>query len=100
MSNNDLAVQMHFSLFKDSAGYTLKPPEMRATHHAIRDVKVEDGLDEDDYWPPPRERLHRTTIDLLSLHNLPKVEGSLRAPSTSPLRHQRRFALVRLRGAP
>jgi len=72
MSNNDLAVQLHFSLFKDFAGYTLKPPKMRATHHTIRDVEVEDGLDEDDYWPPPRERLHRTTIDILSLHNLPK----------------------------
>ena len=28
--------------------------------------------DDDDYWPPPREALHRTTIETISLHNLPK----------------------------
>ena len=27
----------------------------------------------DDYWPPPRERLHVTTLEVISLHNLPKV---------------------------
>ena len=30
------------------------------------------GCDDDDYWPPARETLHRMTIDVLSLHNLPK----------------------------
>jgi len=27
---------------------------------------------EDAYWPPPRMGLHRTTIDIICLHNLPK----------------------------
>ena len=26
----------------------------------------------DEFWPPPREQLHCTSIELLSLHNLPK----------------------------
>jgi len=29
-------------------------------------------FDEGAYWPPPRERLHSTTIVVTSLHNLPK----------------------------
>jgi len=29
MSNNDLAVHLHFALFDNSGGYLLKPPEMR-----------------------------------------------------------------------
>ena len=29
-------------------------------------------LHDDDYWPPPRDRMHRCTIRLLSVHNLPK----------------------------
>jgi hypothetical protein len=38
-----------------------------------------DGADEtrrqsndEDYWPPPRDRLHRCTLEIISLHNLPK----------------------------
>jgi len=27
---------------------------------------------EDDFWPPPRETLHRTTLNIISIHNLPK----------------------------
>ena len=95
MSNNDLPVQLHFALFNGSSGYVLKPPEMRpkpsaATAYgappsphdsdgrteASRDDSVVagvEGADEDSYWPPPREVLHRTTIQVLSLHHLPKV---------------------------
>eukprot|EP00966_Prymnesium_polylepis_P157168 3631996-Prymnesium_polylepis.1 len=29
--------------------------------------------DDDAFWPPPREKLHRTTVQVVSLHNLPKV---------------------------
>jgi len=57
-SINDLAVQLHFALFNGSEGYVIKPPEMRAA-----------GT---DCWPPHREMLHRTTIEILSLHTLPK----------------------------
>ena len=32
--------------------------------------KAHDG---DDYWPPPRDSLDRISIELLSLHNVPKV---------------------------
>jgi len=27
---------------------------------------------EDDYWPPPREMLHKASVEIISLHNLPK----------------------------
>mmetsp|Transcript_14795 Transcript_14795/g.39537 ORF Transcript_14795/g.39537 Transcript_14795/m.39537 type:complete len:1181 (+) Transcript_14795:3770-7312(+) len=30
------------------------------------------GFDEDNYWPFPREQLHRMSIRILSLHGLPK----------------------------
>ena len=66
-SKPDLAVQLHFALFKDRAGYVLKPPEMRP---------ASDEQDESTatcFWPPPRESLHRATLHVLSLHNLPKV---------------------------
>ena len=32
----------------------------------------------DDFWPPPRETLLCTTIELLSVHNLPKVHAHRR----------------------
>jgi hypothetical protein len=35
--------------------------------------------EDDFFWPPPRERLHRTSIELLSLHNLPKVTSRVGA---------------------
>ena len=87
MSHNDLAVQLHFALFNGSSGFVLKPPEMRAapsTRHAAEtsgsiSLGQEGGemydrdSTEDSFWPPPRESLHRTSIEILSLHNLPKV---------------------------
>jgi hypothetical protein len=35
----------------------------------------EDEEDDNDYWPPTREWLHRATVEILSLHGLPKVCG-------------------------
>jgi len=84
MSNVDLAVQLHFALFNVSRGYSLKPLEMRAV--PARNATVSGGsstaehsfdhsgmcLHDDDYWPPPRERMHRCTLKIFSLHNLPK----------------------------
>ena len=84
MSNNDLPVQLHFALFRGSGGYVLKPPEMRS---ALQDATPSRSGDEwrrnqsaDAYWPPPRATLHRTTIEILSLHHLPAVRlGTTRA---------------------
>lgn len=52
----DLAAQLHYALFEDTGGYVRKPEEMV------------DGRG----WPPRRESLRRVTIELLSLHGLPK----------------------------
>eukprot|EP00966_Prymnesium_polylepis_P238982 5527145-Prymnesium_polylepis.1 len=83
MSNVDLPVQLHFALFNGSRGFLLKPLGMRASAEDIsKDVEdVEETRSnnehrvtaEDKYWPPPREHLHCVTIDVFSLHNLPKV---------------------------
>ena len=101
MSNNDLPVQLHFALFNGSSGYVLKPPEMRSTPSVAGSApSVEgsavassgqsslEGIDDESYWPPPREVLHRTTIEILSLHHLPKVCSSRLSPTLS-------FALLR-----
>ena len=79
MSNNDLATQLHFALFNGSGGYVLKPPEMRTGGAST--AEAAGGADE--YWPPPRAELHRTTIEILSLHNLPKVHLAI-GPSWDP----------------
>jgi len=86
MSNNDLAVHLHFALFNGSDGYVLKPEEMLSTSN-IRSTeggedprttrlplgeRFSEQSNEDYYWPPPRENLHRTSIEPLSLHHLPK----------------------------
>lgn len=68
MSNVDLAVQLHFALFNGANGYVLKPGEMVN----VPDTGESEGGDPDLFWPNARERLHRTTIEFLSLHNLPK----------------------------
>eukprot|EP00966_Prymnesium_polylepis_P077047 1784910-Prymnesium_polylepis.1 len=135
MSNVDVALQLHFALFKGSAGFVLKPHDMRHAKSSSRNLsilqsyvaaaadeklgggcrkesvmltatclsalqnvdneeaalgaarsrmqqgnqKTKRGPTTDCYWPPPRDRLHRTTITLLSLHGLPKV--TLSSPS-------------------
>jgi len=75
MSSVDLAVQLHFALFNGSGGFVLKPLGMRSTQpHAGSDADERQSIANPDvYWPPPRNRLHRTTVDLVSLHNLPKL---------------------------
>jgi len=60
MSNNDHSLQFHFALFNGTDGYVLKPPEMCLANAEY-------------YWPSYRERLQRTAIQLLSLHQLPKL---------------------------
>eukprot|EP00966_Prymnesium_polylepis_P248310 5740934-Prymnesium_polylepis.3 len=81
MSNNDLGVQLHFALFFGSSGYVLKPEGMRRRHRndeASDDDDQSGGavMNDEDYWPPPRDMLYRATIDLISLHALPKVKSS------------------------
>ena len=77
-SHCDLQAQLHFALFHGSGGYVLKPKEMREMYTPGVAGTKDGGAEcaphqkEDAYWPPPRERLHRTTIEILSLHNLPK----------------------------
>ena len=86
MSNNDLPMQLHFALFRGSGGFVLKPPEMLGYRQApvIADVfdlsasgsdaeaeRISEASAANDFWPPPREQLHRATIELLTLHNLP-----------------------------
>ena len=74
---NDTPVQLNRALFAlDSGyGYVLKPPDMCCTPQfaAFNAQEERRTLNDDVYWPPPRERLHRTTIEVLSIHNLPKV---------------------------
>jgi len=89
MSNTDLPVRIHFAMFAGSGGYVLKPPEMRQDSSQAESptAQISNGsfggaagsfgeanrrFGDLDYWPPPRERLERVTIDVLSLHNLPK----------------------------
>ena len=71
MSNPDVSVQLHFALFKGACGFVLKPPEMR-----VPTIAIGARQHEDMYWPPPREELYRTTLEVLSLHNCPKACGS------------------------
>jgi len=79
MSVNDLAVQLHFALFKGAGGYVLKPPEMVASRSSAGNsgaqrpsTSEEEQEDDDVYWPPPRSMLEGTTIHIFSLHNEPK----------------------------
>jgi hypothetical protein len=49
--------------------------------------------DNDLYWPPPRERLARTTIEIFSLHNLPKVNPSLHSHGDDAQPHRPHVSL-------
>jgi len=52
----------------------LKPLEMRDVGGEAESV-VDAGArayDDEAFWPPPRERLQRVTLEVLSLHNCPK----------------------------
>lgn len=81
MSNVDVAIHLHFALFNGSSGFVLKPSEMRGGSKetastlafSAQDSAEEAATnDEDRYWPYTRDWLHRTTVVLHSLHNLPK----------------------------
>ena len=97
MSNVDLQLQLHFALFSGAGGYVLKPVQMLhdsdgslgtkgSVRHSfaesgrLESERLEDDVDDqtirihrrDDYWPPARENLSRTTIQVISLHHLPK----------------------------
>eukprot|EP00966_Prymnesium_polylepis_P109886 2542685-Prymnesium_polylepis.1 len=72
----DLAAQLHFALFKGAAGYVLKPPEMISALRSSGDGGGEEPHTSDladSYWPPPRDMLHVATMEIFSLHALPKV---------------------------
>jgi hypothetical protein len=61
----------------------LKPAEMLANNpsvgvprrqaSSIMLAAADDSVGETEYWPPLRETLHRTTLHVISLHNLPKA---------------------------
>jgi len=70
-SNNDLAVQLNFALFNGAGGFVLKPAEMRPSVPNPSEPH-EGGDDSDALWPPAHSRLHRASVEIVSLHNLPK----------------------------
>ena len=70
-SHADLAVQLHFALFNGSSGFVLKPSQMLDNDSGSGDG--EQQRDGDLYWPPSRDGLHCTMIEVLSLHSCPKV---------------------------
>jgi len=81
MSNCDLPLHLHFALFNGSGGFVLKPAEMVTTgdddaeHQSALSVLSSPTRKEALCWPRPRKRLHRTSIDVISLHYLPKVRA-------------------------
>ena len=52
-----------------------RPQKERTGSFSNRDTTT--GNKEEDYWPPPCPSLHRTTLDVLSLHNCPQVSVTL-----------------------
>jgi len=71
-SDVDLAVQLHFALFKGSEGYVLKPDLMRAAVAEDSAVKTSDRDADEHYWPAACSMLFCATIEILSLHQCPK----------------------------
>jgi len=75
-SESDLSVQLHFALFKGHGGYVIKPKEMRLA--SSRHTSAEESTGDDKHvedsggWPPPREHLQCVTLQIVSLHQLPK----------------------------
>jgi hypothetical protein len=61
LQTNDLPTQLHHALFEGSQGYVLKPLGMR--------------IPEPD-WPPTSSTLTRFTLEILSLHGLPRPTES------------------------
>jgi hypothetical protein len=71
MTKCDLALQLHFALFRGSDGFVLKPDLMRSVQPGAEGQECND----DAFWPLARASLHRVTIECISLHQLPKVRG-------------------------
>jgi len=96
-SNSDLAAQLHFALFAGSGGMVLKPPTMRKgsvvaserrtsssartnsiaeterqSTMPVRDSGAMVGDDDRAYWPLSCDNVQITSVNILSLHNLPK----------------------------
>eukprot|EP00966_Prymnesium_polylepis_P099034 2293552-Prymnesium_polylepis.1 len=60
-------------------GLTSMAEDERSRATESKAVPQRDAHGNDDlYWPPPRQRLHHTTITFVSLHNCPKVSERLR----------------------
>lgn len=68
-SNIDLPLKLHFALFHGSGGFVLKPPEMVAQPAG---TDLDTSSQSVTSWPAWRKLLDRTSIELLSLHKLPK----------------------------
>ena len=83
----DLPVMLHFALFNSTTGYVLKPPEMIGEQGG-------QGLSDDDFWPPPRDALHCVTIELLSIHNFPKVRPFHTQPVRVASRNRQKLILL------
>jgi len=75
-SDSDLSVQLHFALFNGHGGFVLKPKEMRlgfSRHTSTEDSTQDDKhFDDDCGWPPPRKHLQCVTLQIASLHSLPR----------------------------
>mmetsp|Transcript_87263 Transcript_87263/g.262240 ORF Transcript_87263/g.262240 Transcript_87263/m.262240 type:complete len:157 (+) Transcript_87263:1179-1649(+) len=64
---------------RSTAPLSAEPP----TYHRVRKAASAESIMIDDvhqddanvYWPPAREWLHRTSIQMISLHNLPHVRA-------------------------
>ena len=61
LQTNDLPTQLHHALFEGSQGYVLKPLGMRIP---------------EPEWPPTSPTLTRFTLEVLSLHGLPRPTES------------------------
>jgi len=96
----DLPAHLHFALFAGSDGFVLKPPEMLVARRDPSGGSFDEPASEIDpdnnYWPPAREHLICTSLDLLSLHNLPK-RGETR-PDLSDAHHK--YCRSELSGVP
>jgi hypothetical protein len=92
-SDCDQAVQLHFALFNGSGGFILKPSDMRFVRQLDLDIEssregsdrascgshtsakstAHEAPEDQMYWPLPRNKLDRTSIEFVSLHHCIKV---------------------------
>jgi len=64
----DVPLQLHHALFNGNDGFVLKPQELCSQ---LTDLDARAAAE--DRWPPAREQLHSAKIEILSLHNCPKL---------------------------